>query len=59
MYTLTLIYENTISTKAQARESQRLDDLQKMEPPAVQTSNYPWPTKMMVRPSPCCEEAFR
>ncbi|OWY98791.1 hypothetical protein PHMEG_00030355 [Phytophthora megakarya] len=37
----TLIYENTISAKAQARESQRLDDLQKMEPPAVQTPNYP------------------
>ncbi|OWY92582.1 LOW QUALITY PROTEIN: hypothetical protein PHMEG_00038361 [Phytophthora megakarya] len=36
----TLIYENTISTKAQARESQRLDDLQKMKPPAVQTPNY-------------------
>ncbi|OWZ04077.1 reverse transcriptase [Phytophthora megakarya] len=52
-----LIYENTISAKAQARESQRLDDLQEMEPPAVQTPNYPWPTKMMVRPSPGCEEA--
>ncbi|OWY92883.1 reverse transcriptase, partial [Phytophthora megakarya] len=53
----TLVYENTISVKAQARESQRLDDLQKMEPPAVQTPNYPWPTKMMIRPSPGCEEA--
>ncbi|OWY92525.1 hypothetical protein PHMEG_00038436 [Phytophthora megakarya] len=53
----TLIYENTISAKAQARESQRLDDLQKMEPPAVQTPNYPWPTKMMIRPSPGCQEA--
>ncbi|OWY97692.1 hypothetical protein PHMEG_00031721 [Phytophthora megakarya] len=47
---------NTISVKAQARESQHLDDLQKMEPPAVQAPNYPWPTKMMVRPSPGCEE---
>ncbi|OWY90075.1 reverse transcriptase, partial [Phytophthora megakarya] len=27
-----------------------------MEPPAVQTLNYPWPTKMMIRPSPGCEE---
>ncbi|OWZ14402.1 LOW QUALITY PROTEIN: hypothetical protein PHMEG_00012127 [Phytophthora megakarya] len=53
----TLIYENTISAKAQARESQRLDDLQKMEPPAVQTPNYPWPTKMLIRPSPGCGEA--
>ncbi|OWZ11353.1 hypothetical protein PHMEG_00015633 [Phytophthora megakarya] len=43
--------------QAQARESQRLDDLQKMEPPDVQTPNYPWPTKTMVRPSPGCEEA--
>ncbi|OWZ08111.1 hypothetical protein PHMEG_00019397 [Phytophthora megakarya] len=42
---------------AQARESQRLDDLQKMEPPVVQTPNYPWPTKMMVRPSSGREEA--
>ncbi|OWY98483.1 reverse transcriptase, partial [Phytophthora megakarya] len=56
-YVHTLIYENTISAKAQARESQRLDDLQKMEPPTVQTPNYPWPTKMMVRPSPGCEKA--
>ncbi|OWZ10435.1 hypothetical protein PHMEG_00016716 [Phytophthora megakarya] len=54
---ISLIYENTISAKAQARESQRLDDLQKMEPPAVQTPNYPWPTKMMIRLSPGCEEA--
>ncbi|OWZ13902.1 hypothetical protein PHMEG_00012701 [Phytophthora megakarya] len=53
----TLIYNNTISAKAQARESKRLDDLQKMEPPAVQTPNYPWPTMMIVRPSPGCEEA--
>ncbi|OWY91277.1 hypothetical protein PHMEG_00040211, partial [Phytophthora megakarya] len=53
----TLIFKNTISAKAQARESQRLDDLQKMEPPAVQMPNYPWTTKMMVRPSPGCEEA--
>ncbi|OWY93195.1 Aspartic protease [Phytophthora megakarya] len=53
----TLIYENTISAKAQARESQRLDDLQKTEPPAVHTPNYSWPTKMMVQPSPGREEA--
>ncbi|OWZ07314.1 LOW QUALITY PROTEIN: Aspartic protease [Phytophthora megakarya] len=53
----TPFYENTISAKAQARESQRLDDLQKMEPPVVQTPNYSWPTKIMVRPSPGCEEA--
>ncbi|OWZ06255.1 hypothetical protein PHMEG_00021515 [Phytophthora megakarya] len=53
----TLIYENTISAKAQARESQRLDDLQKMEPSSAPTPNYPWSTKMMVRPSPGCEEA--
>ncbi|OWY95930.1 hypothetical protein PHMEG_00033930, partial [Phytophthora megakarya] len=41
----TLIYENTRSTKAQARESKRLDDLQKMEPLVVPTPNYPWPTR--------------
>ncbi|OWY92824.1 Aspartic protease, partial [Phytophthora megakarya] len=53
----TPFYENTISAKAQARESQRLDDLQKMEPPVVQTPHYSWPTKIMVRPSPGCEES--
>ncbi|OWZ02361.1 LOW QUALITY PROTEIN: hypothetical protein PHMEG_00026090 [Phytophthora megakarya] len=53
----TLMYENTISAKAQVRESPRLDDLQKMEPPAVQTPTYPWPTRMMVRPPPGREEA--
>ncbi|OWZ09820.1 hypothetical protein PHMEG_00017415 [Phytophthora megakarya] len=28
-----------------------------MEPPAVQKPNYTWSTKMMIRPSPGCEEA--
>lgn len=46
-----LIYENTLSAQAQMR-ADRLAQLQyEQEPPCVQTSSYPWSSKILPRPA--------
>ncbi|OWY99458.1 Aspartic protease [Phytophthora megakarya] len=45
-----IIQENTLPTKARARQEAYEQMLQEAAPPAVMAPKYKWPTKLLVRP---------
>ncbi|GMF61148.1 unnamed protein product [Phytophthora fragariaefolia] len=47
-----LIYENTLSAQAQMRADRLLQLMHDQAPPCVPRKEYPWPSKIMLRPTP-------
>ncbi|GMF61231.1 unnamed protein product [Phytophthora fragariaefolia] len=46
------IYENTLSAQAQIRADRLLQLMHDQAPPCVPRKEYPWPSKIMLRPTP-------